>query len=340
MRRGALGAALVLAVSLTACTAEEPMPVPSSPSPSPSFHSGYVEPEATEIAPLRGIEVPAGSLEHPSIAAKIDNHWAAKPQEGLETTDIVYEELVEGGITRYVAIWHSTIPELLGPVRSIRPMDPDIISPHRGIVAYSGGQWKFVVLMQATPVYNAIHGQSDTAKTFYRAKGRPGPHDVLVKAQEVVAQHLDLAPPPQQFAYAFDASGSTAAKEGELASQLSFRFSSLYWGTWTWDEDRGVYLRTQHDKVDTDAQGDQLSASNVLVLNVQITHATGVPKTELVGSGEATVFSGGSVVKATWTKSSQNAALRLVDGNGITIRLAPGNTWIELLPHTGSMSVQ
>ena len=71
---------------------------------------------------------------------KIDNHEDARPQVGLNRTDLVFEELVEGGLTRYVAVWHSDVPDAVGPVRSIRPMDPDIVAPLGGIIAYSGGQ--------------------------------------------------------------------------------------------------------------------------------------------------------------------------------------------------------
>ena len=108
--------------------------------PAPAYVSTYETPAPTQLAPLRGTTVPAGSLAHPSLAAKIDNHEGARPQVGLDRTDIVFEELVEGGLTRYVAVWHSDVPEQIGPVRSIRPMDPDIITPYGGIVAYSGGQ--------------------------------------------------------------------------------------------------------------------------------------------------------------------------------------------------------
>lgn len=159
-------------LSLIGCAPERiPLPTPSA---SP-WISTYVTPDPTELAPLRGTTVPAGSLNHASIAAKVDNHWDARPQVGLERTDMLFEELVEGGITRYVAIWQSDIPELLGPVRSIRPMDPDIVSPFAGIICYSGGQQRFVRLMLDTPVYNAIHGQSDTEDTFFRTNDKDGP---------------------------------------------------------------------------------------------------------------------------------------------------------------------
>lgn len=308
-----------------------------SASPSP-WVSGYQTPAPTEIAPLRGTTVPAGSLDHASIAAKVDNHWDARPQVGLERTDMVFEELVEGGITRYVAVWQSDIPELLGPVRSIRPMDPAIISPFGGIVCYSGGQQRFVALMLKTPVYNAIHGQADTKDTFYREKGRSGPHDVIVKAQEVLAQHADLPAPAQQFAYSLDAASSSAAKDGAPTAAVEYRFSSLYYGTWNWDAASEKWLRVQQGNVDLDGNGHQLSATNVVALRVQVVNDGGVPKTILTGQGEAWISSGGATVHATWSKGSETDPIRLVDANGVTIRLAAGNTWFELIPPGGSVS--
>ena len=137
--------------------------------PSPSYTPTYVTPPPTTLAPLTG-ETVAGraACVSPSLAAKIDNHVDARPQVGLEHTDLVFEELVEGGLTRYVAVWQSDVPAEIGPIRSIRPMDPDIISPLGGIVAYSGGQDRFVEAMKATNVYNAIHGQADTADLMFR----------------------------------------------------------------------------------------------------------------------------------------------------------------------------
>jgi len=128
---------------LSGCAPVEAMPAPI-PTPTASYISTYETPAPTALAPLTGVEVLAGSVTNSSLAAKIDNHPGARPQVGLGRTDIVYEELVEGGATRYVGIWQSDIPAEIGPVRSIRPMDPDIVSPFGGIIAYSGGQQRFV----------------------------------------------------------------------------------------------------------------------------------------------------------------------------------------------------
>jgi len=331
-----VSAITVLTLALSGCAPEAPKPTPTT---SPGYTSNYTPPPATALAPLRGTSVAVGSLTNASIAAKIDNHPDARPQVGLEHTDLLFEELVEGGLTRYVAVWQSDIPELLGPVRSIRPMDPNIISPLGGIVCYSGGQQRFVNLMRNTPVYNAIHGQADTASTFYRTKDKSAPHNVLVKARELLAQHTDIAAPAQQFAYSLDVPSATATKDGAPTAALAYTFSNLIHGTWTYDSARSLYLRAQNGKADLDSGGNQLTATNVVVVRVTVTNDINVPRTEMIGSGEAWVSTGGGTSHATWTKGSATDPIHLVDDQGVAIRLAPGNTWIELVPTAGAVQI-
>jgi len=336
-RRGA-GIAVVAAVALLAagCTPAGPR---ATSTPTPEYVSDYETPAPVVYAPLTGLPVddPA-SLAHPSLAAKIDNHWDARPQVGLEATDLVFEELVEGGLTRYVAVWHSNVPAEIGPIRSIRPMDPDIISPFGGIVAYSGGQPRFIAMMQQTEVYNAIHGQSDTADVMFRTDSKAAPHNVLVKAPELIAKHADLAPPPQQYSYADSLAGATATREGGRVGGVDLVLGGSAHPSWHWDKASGRWVRLQDGAADTDSNGAQLSAANVVVVRVPVTNYDGVPKTELIGGGEAWVLSGGGMVHASWSKSDRVAPIRLVDDTGAIIRLAPGNSWFELVPNSGSVT--
>ncbi|TFD11617.1 DUF3048 domain-containing protein [Cryobacterium sp. TMT4-10] len=320
-----LGAVLLpFLLTLTSCSALVPAPAQSS--------AGDESPDATALAPLRGTPVPAGSALSPSLAVKIDNHEAARPQVGLERTDIVFEELVEGGLTRYVAVWQSGIPELVGPVRSIRPMDPDIIAPFGGIVAYSGGQQQFVDLMEATDVVT-VSQESDETGVFYREDSRDAPHNVILKAKELVDRNDTVAVPAQQFSYTPTVAGSSAATDGEAVSAVDSRFSDQRWPGWTWDQASLTYLRSQEGTPDLDGSGAQLRATNVLILRVDIDEtSTNVPKTTMVGSGEAWVSAGGKSLHATWSKTGRDAPIRLVDDNGQAVRLAAGNTWIELVP--------
>jgi hypothetical protein len=336
MRRGqgkrvAVVAAFGSIALLTACGVATP-----TPSPTPSYTSTYIAPPATALAPLTGQTVEPGSLPASSLAAKIDNHPDARPQSGLERTDIVFEELVEGGLTRYVAIWHSDIPAEIGPIRSIRPMDPDIVSPFGGIIAYSGGQYRFVVMMQNTNVYNAIHGQRDTDPVMFRADGRPSPHDVIVRAPELIAMHPDIPAPTQQFSFAPDAAGATAAVSGTPTASISLMFGAASKPSWTWDAGSGTWHRAQGGVPDLDTAGAPLAADNVVVLRVPVTVSQSIPKTELIGSGEAWISSGGRTIHATWSKGSATDLIRLVDDTGTVVRLAPGNTWVELVPLSGS----
>ena len=324
---------IVPALLLSGCSGSSATPTRT---PTPAWASGYVAPAATEIAPLTGIAVAVGSSAHPSLAAKIDNHVAARPQVAIDRTDLVFEELVEGGITRYVAVWQSSIPDQVGPVRSIRPMDPDIIAPFGGLVSYSGGQQRFVDAMIATGQISAIFDY-DTTGLFSRSKATAAPHNVILAASEFANRNVTVAPPAQQYAYAATLAGASAVVDGAPISVINTRFSNSSARSWTWNAEAPAYLRAQDGAPDLTGDGVQLAATNVVVLRVDVTVDQSIPKTELIASGEASISTGGKTLAATWSKSSQTAPIRLVDAHGVTIRLAPGNTWFQLVPNgTGS----
>lgn len=287
------------------------------------------------VAPLTGRLVPADSINHPSLAVKIDNHEDARPQWALNQTDMLYEEMVEGGLTRYVAVFQSTIPADVGPVRSIRPMDPDIISPLGGIVAYSGGQQMFVAMMQAAPVVNISADSSD--EFFYRVSERDAPHNELLKAQDAVAANATVPKPQPQFT--FGSAAQVAAEPGNPTNHIGLTFSSSSDRSWDWDAANGVWLRSQDGVEDSVHEGGRTQAVNVVTLVVNIDWTYGiVPKTIMVDSGKAYVSVAGKTIEATWSKASQTDPVVLKGADGSVIKLATGNTWIELLPNTGSVT--
>jgi len=325
---------LGLAVSLAAC-AGGPAPTPTN-----TYTSTYQAAAATKLAALRGATIAADAANNPSICAKVDNHEDARPQYNLQRADIVFEELVEGGLTRYVACFQSDVPDVIGPVRSIRPMDPDIISPFGGIVAYSGGQQRFVDMMRDTVVYNAIHGQSDTDAVMYRTDDHDAPHNVGVKAQELIAMHADLAAPAQQFAYSSNIVTSSAVRDGTPANTINVVYSDARYPSWTYDAATASYLRSQEGGADMGNDGAQIHATNVIVMRVNIDwQYSPVPRTVMVDSGECFVNTGGYVIHGTWSKADRNAPIVLKDDRGMTIRIAPGNTWIEMPPPEGSVAI-
>ena len=290
-----------------------------------------------DLWPLTGLARGDADASLPALGAKIDNASQARPQVGLDEADIVFEELVEGGLTRYLAVWHSSLPAEIGPVRSVRPMDPDIISPFGGILAYSGGQQRFIEAMLDAPVASAINGQSDVRDFFYRTGNNVAPHNVIVLAPELQAYFADRGGPPPQFNFATSADESSAARSGSDAASLRVAFSGVSAPTWTWSDTDGVFVRSQTNGApDTAISGEQLSADNVVVIEVDIQVIQDIPTTQMVGSGEGLVATAGKALEISWSKASAESPIELTDGSGARVLLAPGQTWVELIPASGS----
>ncbi|MFM6967214.1 MAG: DUF3048 domain-containing protein, partial [Rhodoluna sp.] len=302
-------------------------------------------------APLTGVKYEEGTpeangLAGPSVTCKVDNSEAARPQQNLNKTDMVFDEMVEGGLTRFVAVFHSQLlttdadSKAIGvaPVRSIRPMDPDIISQFGGIVCYSGGQLKFVNMMRATKVFNASETSEQGNHTFSRLTTREAPHNVQVNVKLLAANHPEIAAPQQGFDFAPALDSATAVTTGQAVSRIKVAFPAAL-AEWVPSADGKQWLRIQDGKVDTDsATKEQLHATNVVVLEVQEDRSYAdpkyghIPKAVLIGKGKAWIFTGGKYVEAQWSKANQTARIILTDASGAAINLAPGNTWVELKP--------
>ncbi|HAQ60007.1 MAG TPA: hypothetical protein DCR63_06405 [Microbacterium sp.] len=194
-------------------------------------------------------------------------------------------------------------------------------------------------MMLNTPVHNAIHGGADDP-FMYRIRSKSAPHNVIVRAPELRAAYADIPPPVQQFAYSQRPQTASAAAYGIPAAGFDLFFSAREGRTWRWDAGSARYLRSQNGAPDMDSAGGQLAATNVVALSVGIDWAYGdIPKTLLVGSGPAWVASGGKVLRVTWTKASRDAPIQLTNQYGTPVYLAPGNTWVELVPDAGAGSI-
>lgn len=335
--------ATALVAGLVACT-PEPAPTESAtPTPSPeepTYESTYEAPPATAISPLTGEVIEAGALDRPVLSAKIDNAPLARPQVGLDRADLVHVELVEGGQIRYVGSWHSDLPDEVGPVRSVRPMDPDILSPLGGILVYSGAQPQFIAAMQNTPVRNVIFDRGDDSDLVFRGLPRPAPHNVVARASSLVERYATDAAPVQQFAFADRLENATAARDGSPASSISLTYGQSGQSGWEWNADQGAWLRLQGGQADVALSGERLSATNVVVLRVRVDTSPGVPQTILAGeTGSGFVATAGRTIPVTWSKGGPADRIRILDEQGVAVRLAPGNTWIELVPVSGDASI-
>nr|WP_241681334.1 DUF3048 domain-containing protein [Pseudactinotalea terrae] len=286
--------------------------------------------------PLTGVQT-AEVADRPALNVKIENSAAARPQTGLGSADVVWEEMVEGGITRLVAVFHSQVPGTLGPIRSLRPMDAAISGPFGGLFVFSGGQRQFVNQVAATGLTMISHDGGDAG--FYRTSDRAAPHNVYGSTDDFLAAGEGLIPPPPQFEFSRSPEDATALA-GTAVSQVAISFPASDPG-WTWDGE--TWLRTEGGQPATTTDSGQISAANVVVLRVQVRNSGArdpggnpVPETILTGSGEAIVFTGGHKIEATWNKPEVGSVLTLTTADGEPVLLAPGNLWVELVPVSGS----
>jgi hypothetical protein len=326
--------------------------------------AGCTEPQVEEpeaiiypFAPLTGVaymnesEIP-DTNSFPAVTCKVDNAPAGRPQFNLNKTDIVHVQMVEGGLTRLVATWHSQPVDKVGPVRSVRPMDADIAAAFGGIFCYSGGVDMFIALLQDTSLYLADENtqQSVTPNSFSRTPERNAPHNMVVDMGVLQSQHEDLAAPQSIFNYAafLDETQDyepASASSGKATTDFTIEYpeATSFWA----GDGSGNLLRTQDGKPHMDGVSEeQVRAKNVVVLEVQIDNTSFVdarygpiPKTIMVGSGKAWVFVDGKHIEGTWSKATQTSPIELLDSTGAVIKLAPGNTWVELKPDTATMTI-
>ena len=194
-------------------------------------------------------------------------------------------------------------------------------------------------MMMATPLVNIVFDYDDTG-LFSRADERPGPHDVILQSAEAVARNAELAPPPMQFAYGTADPLAAPALAAAPTSRIDLVFSEARFPAWEWDGAASVWLRSQEGSPDLEASGERVRATNVVTLRVEVDDASyeDIPKTVMVGSGEAWVSTGGRTAHGTWAKDAAGSPIVLTADDGSALRLAPGNTWVELVPNEGSAS--
>ena len=326
--------------------------------------SGCAEPQVEEpeaivypFAPLTGVaymnesEIP-DTNSFPAVSCKVDNAPAGRPQFNLNKADIVHVQMVEGGLTRLLVTWHSQPVDKVGPVRSVRPMDADIAAAFGGIFCYSGGVDMFIALLQDTSLYLADENTQQSVKpnSFSRTPERNAPHNMVVDMGLLQSQHEDLDAPQSIFNYAAfldetQAYEPSSASSGKATTDFTIEYpeATSYWK----GDGSGNLLRDQDGKPHMDGVSEeQVSAKNVVVLEVQIDNTSfrdarygPIPKTIMVGSGKVWVFIDGKHIEGTWSKATQTSPIELLDSTGAVIKLAPGNTWVELKPDTATMTI-
>jgi hypothetical protein len=320
---------------------------------------------------INGLEADEELAERRAIAVKIDNHPKARPQSGLQEADAVFETIVEAGLTRFIALFHQSDSEYVGPIRSGRPTDANVIAPTGASFQFSGAQ-RWVKKYIADKGVEII---PDSGATTFRNRSRPGPHnlygDTLAMREYADDREFSDEPPPPLFNYGYNPT------EGEAGAEaIAFHWSDQPDVVWKWDGEQ--YLRFNEDaphewvasdevieeassttttttRATTTTAGDdaasaelpeydnvtsgQVSAEYLVVIKGSLYTAydpagrgSGVPAVETIGEAEALVFYDGQVVKGTWSREEHTDPFLLLDEEGNEIIVRPGKLWVSYFP--------
>lgn len=291
----------------------------------------YVKPKPVEKNVLSG----RIGFNGPVLAVKIDDTNSARPQIGLEDADIVYIEQVEGGLTRLAAIFSSLIPTRIGPVRSARISDIDILSPFgRVAFAYSGAQRKLLPVISAANLQN-LGAQSQSPIIFTRDPARNAPYNMVLRADLLMQKIVEKG-------YLVDSAKSVGWKFGETASQgVPISRAVLHWPATTygviWSAIDNRWHLTHNNEENLAESGKVLGPSTFVIQLVSITPSQfgdkfgGItPFSHTVGNGSGYILRDGKSFTATWARASADVGTtwKGLDGNEITF--APGQVWVAL----------
>ncbi|HET6952734.1 MAG TPA: DUF3048 domain-containing protein [Acidimicrobiales bacterium] len=308
----------------TSTTTTAPPTTPPPPPPPPTY-------------PLTGLPVTDPAVAaRAALVVKIDNvEPASRPQIGINQADIVYEERVEGAVTRFLTVFHSTDAMPVGPVRSARTSDIGLFKPlGTPLFAWSGANAIFAGRIREAGIVDVGHGAA--SDQYHRAGDRRAPHNLMLNSTVDVfnAGYGGTVPTPL-FTYRAPgepAAGGTPAggvnivfATGSGSAPVDYAWNGTGWARW------------QSGTPHVDAEGVQVAPENLIVsftpyADSDVTDSFGVPirEAQTVGEGDAWVFTGGQIITAHWVKPALETPTQYLDAAGQPIRLTPGRTWVAV----------
>lgn len=295
-------------------------------------------------SPLTGLVTADPAAEaHPAVTVKMDNSPEARPQAGINQADVVYEVKVEG-ITRYALVFHSVLRDDVGPVRSARSSDIDLVADlSTPLFVWSGGNAGVTGEVLAAARNGILTNASfDVAEGFYyRSRDRRAPHNLYVNLVPLVAERAPAGQGAPAPIFTYRTEGAAIGGVGVLpVAGISVDYGQRQVVEYVWDAGRQGWARYQADarhprprSATVDADGVQVVPPNVIVQFVEYGVSAAdsrSPRAVTVGEGEAIVLTAGTATPARWSRPSADQPARFTDAAGVPIALTPGRTWVAL----------
>ena len=282
--------------------------------------------ENTFKYPFTGIKTNENPQNKTPYIVVVENSKASRPQSGLSFADIVYETSAEGGIPRFIAIYHSNTADKIGPVRSIRPYFLTISKEYALPIAHCGGSKEALNEVKNDSSIMSIN-EMNNGKYYYRDTKRKAPHNLYTSSENILKAIKDKE-------YNLEAKSSLNFdneffnnNDLKEALNITIKPNNVYETSYTFKN--GNYIKSMDGEVAKDAiTNSDLTFTNIVVQKTDITLQTDNShlNIDLVSNGEGYVFSKGKVIEIKWSKDSEYSNTKLFDLNGNPISLSEGNT--------------
>jgi hypothetical protein len=320
----AVGVGVGVSVALSGAPPVHRPTSPASPSPSPT-PSRSVSTQLT--SPLTG--EPVRSLQR-VLAVKIDNIVFARPQTGLTSADIVYVLPVEGGLSRFLAIFSSHIPRVIGPVRSARADDLELLRQFdRPAFAWSGAQPRLTRVVQRARIVDLY---ANLVGGYFRDYNRVAPYNLYADAHKLWAEARG-ASKAHNIGFRF---GANVPRGGRVASSVSVSYPSASY-RFTWSHKLRRWLIWIDGAKAGSTEGKQLSAATVVIQHTKVSTSKFLeyhlrpPYAWTIGHGTAIVLRNGKAYKVNWSRNRPQYGTRFTTPSGRPLTFAPGPVWIVLV---------
>ena len=270
------------------------------------------------------------------LVVKIDDTNAAHPQIGVESADVVYVEQVEGGLTRLAAIYTSKLPPLIGPIRSARISDIELLAQFGRVgFAYSGAQSKMRPVIAAANLEN-LSAERNPPSIYGKDPNRPGPVDMILKP-DLLLERANANPKTRIETATASVFPFGDAPKGETNTAIAkIKWPSAKYEL-RWDSTNEKWLIYFNEKPNMAANGEQLYADTAIIQIVSITPSIYgdkfgeiTPFSKTTGSGKAVMLRDGLSYQISWQRNLETDLTTWKSEDGGVANFKPGRTWIFL----------
>ncbi|WP_069649335.1 DUF3048 domain-containing protein [Caloranaerobacter ferrireducens] len=295
-------------------------------------------------SPLSGIYAPKEKVLRRPVAVMYDNHPRARWQSGISQAEIIYEFLVEGKYTRYMALFLLNEPELIGPVRSARPYFITTLLEYDPVYVRCGGSEAAKADVKKLKIAD-IDALTSSKRVFWRYNktGKRKPHNLYTSMEVIRKTQKERKYRLKGNFEAFEFNKEDINIDGIQANTVKIEYFDNNTTKYVYDEEDKVYKRYKDGKLHVDELDKSIiTAKNIIIqrAKTKVIDSYGRLAIELVGKGKGIYITNGKAIDIGWEKKTRESKTLYFDLSGNRIKLNPGNTWIQVVKPSTKVTIE